>query len=163
MRVGTRWSKAALVAVMFAAASCKDSPAPERASTFTGTFSGAVTGKKTGTSYFETTPTADGTLFTVFGFSSDDVVEFGFDREVSVIDPTGLPPVGTYDVGFDNADFTSVAYFGDIELHAGAGSITITSSADKAVKGSFNVTYATSAGGSATFVGTFNATRCPDC
>ena len=159
----TRWCKAYLFAVLFAAPSCKESTGPAGANTFTGTFSGAVTGRKNGTSHYETAATADGTLFTVFGFSSDDVMEFGFDREVSVLDPTGLPPVGTYAFGVENGDFTSVAYFGDTELRAGAGTITITSSAEKAVKGSFNVTYATSTGGSATFAGTFNAGRCPDC
>lgn len=154
------------MAVLFAASSCKDSTGTNDAGTFTGTLSGAVSGKKSGPAYYESDVTSGGSFFSVFGWSSDDVMEFGFDRDFEGTVPAGdigLPTVGTHQIGVGNGEFESIMYFGDAELYATSGTITISSSTEKEVKGSFNVTYASSAGGTATFVGTFHAAKCPDC
>ena len=147
------------VGVFLVAASCgKDSTGTAGAGRFTGDFTYGTTVKYSGPAYFELD--GDGDFYQVFGWSSDDAMEFDFRPNGLTV---GMPEPGTYPIGGAENQYIGKVWQGDEEFFASGGTVTITSVTSSSIKGIFDLHYRTSRETTATFKGTFNASKCPDC
>ena len=140
------------LALVLAACSGGDSTSANNEGTFTGTLSGDRTGTKSGFVNLANSPTS----FEIYGGTTAD--DFDFDLSAGT---AGLPSLGTHQIGYGPDDFYSSVYVDDFALEYGAtsGTVTIASATASLVTGSFNVTYANT-DEVFTFAGTFSAKPC---
>lgn len=152
MRLRSRCYTLAIGAAITVAGCGPDSTAPASTGSFTGTLSGDRTGSKAGFAILENIPTS----FAIYGGTTDN--QFDFDLNAST---AGLPSPGTYQIGYAATEFYSSVFVNDFgfEYVATGGTVTITSATVSLVKGSFSITY-NNAGETFMFVGTFSAKPC---
>ena len=145
-----------LGALALVLAACgSDSTAPRAEGTFTGSLSGDRTGTKSGFINLANSSTS----FDIYGGTAED--DFDFDLSAST---AGLPSIGTHQIGYGPDDFYSFVYVDDFASEYGAtsGTVTIASATASLVTGSFDVTYS-NAEEVFSFAGTFSAKTCNDC
>ena len=146
----------AMLSMALVACGGDDGTAPNNAGTFTGTLSGDRTGTKTGFLNLVNTSTS----FEMYGGTTADDFDFDFSASTA-----GLPALGTHRIGYGPNDFYSSAYVNDFaqEFGATSGTVTVATATATLVTGSFNVTYS-NADEVFTFAGTFSAKACAtDC